>query len=160
MNTIFCGANAEGSQTGWNDGAILADGRYMSIDQNQKVVEIPTPQDAAIARLGVDLNKTYLPYGKMGQAGQARQSAQDANAGDVVAERPGRADRSPRGMRSTATTRWDLVDAIKNGKCKLEDVKDGRPSGPTCGSSTRRAARRRWKRPAKSARRSRRRSSS
>ena len=58
----------------------LADGRYMSIDQNQKVVEIPTPQDAEIARLGVELNKTYLPYGKMGEAGQARQAAQDANA--------------------------------------------------------------------------------
>ena len=49
VNTIFCGANAEGRQTGWKDGAILADGRYMSIDQNQKVVEIPTPQDAEIA---------------------------------------------------------------------------------------------------------------
>ena len=70
VNTIFCGASAEGRQTGWKDGAVLADGRYMSIDQNQKVVEIPAPQDAEIARLGVELNKTYLPYGKMG-AGRA-----------------------------------------------------------------------------------------
>src|SRR5262249_41892181 len=35
VNTIFCGANHEGGQTGWKDGAILADGRYMSIDQDQ-----------------------------------------------------------------------------------------------------------------------------
>ena len=83
VNTIFCGSSGEGRQTGWNDGAILADGRYMSIDQNQKVVEIPTPQDAAIAKLGIELNKTYLPYGRMGQAGQARQSVQDANAAAV-----------------------------------------------------------------------------
>ena len=83
VNTIFCGPNAEGSQTGWKDGAVLADGRFMSIDQNLKVVEIPAPQDTEIARLGVDLNKTYLPFGKMGQAGQARQSMQDANACNV-----------------------------------------------------------------------------
>ena len=76
----------------------------MSIDQNQKIVEIPTPQDAEIAKLGVELNKTYLPFGKMGQAGLARQSAQDANASAVSRERPRQAGRSPREMRSTATT--------------------------------------------------------
>ncbi len=122
VNTIFCGGNAEGRQTGWNDGALLADGRYMNIDQNQKIVEIPTPQDAVIAQLGVQLNKTYLPYGKMGVAGQARQSAQDANAGN--------SSQSVLATRSLSKVNafycndgWDLVDAITNGKCKLEDVK-------------------------------------
>ena len=66
VNTIFCGSNAEGSVSGWKDGATLADGRYMSIDQNQRVAEIPTPHDAEIATLGISLNKTYLPFGKMG----------------------------------------------------------------------------------------------
>src|SRR4051794_27130648 len=65
VNTIFCGGNSQGEQTGWKDGAVLADGRYMSIDQNQKVVEVPAPQDTEIARLGVALNRTYLAYGKM-----------------------------------------------------------------------------------------------
>ncbi len=85
VNTIFCGPSAEGGQTGWKDGAVMADGRFMNIDQNQKVVEIPAPQDAEIARLGVDLNKTYVPFGKMGLAGQARQSMQDTNASNVSA---------------------------------------------------------------------------
>ncbi len=87
VNTIFCGATPEGMQTGWKDGAVLADGRYLSIDQNQKIVEIPAPEDTEIAKLGVELNKTYLPFGKMGQEGLARQSAQDANA---IAASPGR----------------------------------------------------------------------
>jgi von Willebrand factor type A domain len=123
VNTIFCGRSAEGRQTGWNDGAILADGRYMSIDQNQKVVEIPTPQDAMIAQLGVQLNKTYLPYGKMGQAGQARQSAQDVNAG--TASQGALVNRSVSKINAAlyCNDGWDLVDAIANGKCKLEDVK-------------------------------------
>jgi hypothetical protein len=122
VNTIFCGSNVEGRQTGWTDGAILADGRYMSIDQNQKVAEIPTPHDQPIARLGVELNKTYLPYGRMGAAGQARQAAQDANAGalsqSVLASRS-----VSKGNAVYCNDAWDLVDAIKNGKCKLEEVK-------------------------------------
>jgi hypothetical protein len=122
VNTIFCGSSAEGRQTGWSDGALLADGRYMSIDQNQKVVEIPTPHDAAIAQLGVELNKTYLPFGRMGATGQLRQVAQDANA--AAASPSVLASRSvSKGNAVYCNDAWDLVDAIKNGKCKLEEVK-------------------------------------
>jgi hypothetical protein len=122
VNTIFCGANTEGEQTGWKDGAILADGRYMSIDQNQKLVEISTPQDRLIAQLGVELNRTYLPYGKMGQAGLGRQSAQDANA--LAASTAVLVNRSvSKGNEFYCNDAWDLVDAIKTGKCKLEEVK-------------------------------------
>jgi hypothetical protein len=94
----------------------------MSIDQNMKVVEIPTPHDAAIAQLGVELNKTYLPFGRMGTAGQMRQQVQDANAcavsASVLASRT-----VSKGNEVYCNDAWDLVDAIKNGKCKLEEVK-------------------------------------
>jgi hypothetical protein len=123
VNTIFCGSIGEGTQTGWKDGAVLADGRFMSIDQNQKLVDIPAPQDAEIARLGVDLNRTYLPFGKMGQEGLSRQAAQDANANGV--------SRGVLVTRSVSKSNefycndaWDLVDAIKNGKCTIDTVKD------------------------------------
>jgi len=124
INTIFCGPTPMGEQTGWKDGAVLADGRYLSIDHNQKVVAIPAPQDTEIARLGVELNKTYIPYGKMGHEGQARQVAQDANA--VTASPSAVVTRSISKGCSTlyCNDAWDLVDAIKNGKCKLDDVKD------------------------------------
>jgi von Willebrand factor type A domain len=123
VNTIFCGRNAEGATTGWRDGAVLADGSYMSIDQNQKVVEIPTPHDAEIARLGIELNKTYIPFGKLGPAGQARQAMQDANA--VAASPNAIASRSYSKVNAIYNNdEWDLVDAIKNGKTKLEDLKD------------------------------------
>jgi hypothetical protein len=122
VNTIFCGPSAAGGRTGWNDGAILADGRYMSIDQNQKVVEIPAPQDSLIAQLGVELNKTYLPFGRMGRGGLERQSAQDSNAAasspSVLVTRS-----ISKGNAIYCNDAWDLVDAIKNGKCKLEEVK-------------------------------------
>jgi hypothetical protein len=122
VNTIFCGPNHEGGQTGWKDGAILADGRYMSIDQNQKIVEIPTPHDSRIAELGAALNKTYLPYGRMGEVGLARQAAQDTNA--CRASQSALVSRSvSKGNPFYCNDAWDLVDAIKNGNCKLEDLK-------------------------------------
>jgi hypothetical protein len=124
VNTIFCGSNAEGGQTGWKDGAVLADGRYMSIDQNLKVVEIPAPQDKEISRLGVELNKTYLPFGKMGQEALARQSAQDANALSISTAALVNRSNSKSNATLYCNDAWDLVDAIKNGKCKIEDVKD------------------------------------
>ena len=37
VNTIFCGTEAEGVQTFWQHGAQLADGSFMSIDQNRQV---------------------------------------------------------------------------------------------------------------------------
>lgn len=122
VNTIFCGAHAEGERTGWKDGALLADGSFLHIDQN-KLAEIPAPQDAEIARLGAELNKTYIPYGRMGQAGLARQAVQDTNAVNLsVAAAAARS--VSKGSSLYCTDAWDLVDAIKNGKCKLEDVKD------------------------------------
>jgi hypothetical protein len=122
VNTIFCGDYATGSQSGWKDGAMLADGRYMSIDQNQKVIEIVTPHDAPIAKLGVELNKTYLPFGRMGVAGFQRQSAQDTNA--VNSSQNAIVTRSiSKGNPIYNNDAWDLVDAIKNSKIKLEDVK-------------------------------------
>jgi hypothetical protein len=123
VNTIFCGPEAEGERTSWKDGAVLADGRYMSIDHNVKVVQIEAPQDAEIARLGVELNKTYIPYGKMGQAASLRQAAQDTNA--INTSNSAIVNRSLTKCNAFyCPSDWDLVDAIKTGKLKLEDVKD------------------------------------
>jgi von Willebrand factor type A domain len=124
VNTIFCGPSAEGEQTGWRDGAVLADGRYMSIDQDHKVVAIPTPQDAEIARLGGEVNKTYLPYGKMGRTNLARQAAQDSNASAASFNAAVTRSISKGCPDVYCNDAWDLVDAIKNGKCKLDDLKD------------------------------------
>ena len=80
VNTIHCGDEALGIQTKWQDGALLADGKFMVIDQNRAVVHIDAPQDKEIARLGAELNKTYVAFGSAGAEASARQAAQDANA--------------------------------------------------------------------------------
>jgi hypothetical protein len=50
VHTIFAGDRREGEQSGWRQGAILAGGNYMSIDANQHIVHVETPQDRKLAR--------------------------------------------------------------------------------------------------------------
>lgn len=122
VNTVFCGNFQEGVQTSWKDGADLADGRYLNIDQNQVVAAISAPQDAEIARLNNELNVTYFAFGAEGRKGKERQEAQDRNAAAASPEAAvQRAVAKSSGQYQNAT--WDLVDAVKAGQVKLEEVK-------------------------------------
>ncbi len=122
VNTIHCGSEQDGIDGKWKDGAVLADGRYLNIDHNRQIVHIPAPQDQEIARLGVVLNDTYVPFGADGIAAQARQMAQDNNA----------AIASPQANLQRAVTKsspyytngsWDLVDAVKGKQVDLSEIK-------------------------------------
>jgi hypothetical protein len=124
VNTIHCGNEAEGVNTKWKDGAILADGKYMFIDQNQAVVHFAAPQDAEIARLSTELNKTYLPYGASGNEAAERQVAQDANALSMAASGSVVNRAVTKSSANYRNDGWDLVDAVNNGRLKLSDVKN------------------------------------
>ena len=125
VNTIFCGPYDKGVSTNWKDGAVLADGNYINIDQNAKVVHIAAPQDAEIARLGVDLNATYIGYGAQREARAILQAQQDTNAVKM-----GRGSSVQRAVsKSNAfyrNAKWDLVDAVRENKLELDklDEKD------------------------------------
>ena len=122
VNTIHCGAHGQGVSGKWQDGALLADGSYMNIDHNRKVVHIDAPQDKEITRLGAELNDTYIPYGSRGAAGAANQSAQDTNA--KASSPSSEAERAvTKASANYWNDSWDLVDALRKGTVKLEDVK-------------------------------------
>ena len=80
VNTIFCGDGKTGIHSHWKDGADIAGGNYISIDQNMRVLHIEAPQDAEITQLGIELNNTYLAYGTAGKGKKAEQKKQDSNA--------------------------------------------------------------------------------
>jgi len=123
INTIFCGPHEEGIRTSWKDGAVLADGQYMNIDQDRQAVHIDAPQDKEIAELGAQLNETYLAYGKAGMAGRARQEAQDANAS--AASVGSSVERSvAKASMQYNNAAWDLVDAVEQGTVKLEEIEE------------------------------------
>jgi predicted negative regulator of RcsB-dependent stress response len=122
VNTIFCGAEAEGVNTHWKDGALLAEGAFLSINQATRTVAITAPQDAEIARLGAQLSGTYLPYGEEGGRGLERQAAQEVNAARASAEANVQRQVS-KATRFYNNSTWDLVDATREGRVKLDEVK-------------------------------------
>ena len=119
VNTIHCGP---GIPNGWRDGALLTDGKAMNIDHTQAVVHIEAPQDKQIAKLGVDLNKTYIAFGAHGKEGARRQIAQDKNAsGSSPASLQQRALAKANAFYRNSA--WDLCDALKEGKVDLAKIK-------------------------------------
>ncbi|ATB39415.1 hypothetical protein CYFUS_004859 [Cystobacter fuscus] len=122
VNTIHCGDYEEGVAGKWKDAAVLADGSYMNIDQNQRVVEIAAPQDAEIAQLGAELNKTYVAYGAAGKKSQLRQEQQDSNSRGVsIASMVSRSVAKSSGNYSNES--WDLVDAVKKNQVDVKSVR-------------------------------------
>ena len=120
VNTIYCGPYDAGARSGWKDGARLAEGKYMNIDQ-RKVVHIEAPQDKRLAELGQKLGKLVVPFGRYGAKRLKAQEAVEKEvrkAGAFVA-----AERALAKARAADSSAWDLVDAVRKGKVKLEDIK-------------------------------------
>jgi len=124
VNTIHCGNEAVGMNTKWKDGADLADGKYLVIDQNRAVVSIAAPQDKEIAKLGVEINKTYLAFGRGGGEGAKRQASQDANVAALAPASGAAVQRSlAKASANYVNSSWDLVDAAKQKDFEVTKLK-------------------------------------
>jgi len=123
INTIYCGGYDEGVQTNWKDGADLADGNYININQDEQIVHIIAPQDEELIELGSKLNETYIAYGSYGEEYKKRQEDQDKNASnmapEVLVERT-----VTKSSKQYKNDSWDLVDAKKEGKVKIYELED------------------------------------
>ncbi|HMJ65795.1 MAG TPA: VWA domain-containing protein, partial [Candidatus Binatia bacterium] len=124
VNTIHCGDDRTGITTKWQDGALLADGKYMVIDHNRAVVHFEAPQDKEIAHLGEELNKTYVAFGVSGRESLVRQQVQDANAASQITAGAPVQRALTKASANYRNSSWDLIDACKEGKVKLETLKD------------------------------------
>ncbi|QQS07813.1 MAG: VWA domain-containing protein [Phycisphaerales bacterium] len=123
INTIFCGNMSEGQNSGWFDGARLGEGKFANIDQNATELHIDAPQDARILSLSTLMNDTYLPCGDKGQwAKQQQELADTMNTAASTSVGVQRAASKASGLYVNST--WDLVDGVRDGTIKLEDVKN------------------------------------
>ena len=121
INTIHAGTHQEGIADGWQAGAMLAGGDYLSIDANQQVVHIEAPQDVRISELNAMLNETYVPYGSQGANKAQRQLEQDQMSSDIsVGLLAKRAQSKASAFYGNAD--WDLVDALKDGEVAEEQL--------------------------------------
>lgn len=124
VNTIHCGDQAQGERGGWRTGAALAEGKYLIINQDKAIVHVDTPQDQEITRLSIELNKTYISYGKDGARGMANQTAQDNNASSYKQAGSAVERAVTKTSANYKNSTWDLVDACKKDGLKLADVSE------------------------------------
>ena len=119
VNTIHCG----GDEPTWREGARLGGGSYLTINQDAAVAQVTTPMDAELARLGQLLNGTYVAYGAVGGAKMERQRSLDSAA--YAAAPAAAAERTvAKASRNYNNAEWDLVDAAKEGKAAVGQMRD------------------------------------
>lgn len=121
INTIHAGTHEVGINDGWQTGALLAGGDYMSIDANQQVVHVVAPQDEKIAELNAKLNETYVPYGSKGSASLRRQLEQDEQSSKLSAGLLAKRAES-KSSDFYNNSKWDLVDALDDGEVSEESI--------------------------------------
>jgi hypothetical protein len=121
VNSIYCGNAADGLAPAWREVSKLADGQFAAIDQDRAVV-VTTPFDHKLVELGALLNTTYVPYGAEGRVCAENQGVQDRNAAGLnVAAAATRSQ--AKGCIAYWNAHWDLVDACRDAKFRLEDVR-------------------------------------
>ena len=122
INTVHCGPAQEGVRTHWKDGADIAKGKYLNIEQDRKIIHIRTPWDDRMYELNGQLNRTYIGYGSAGKEMKVRQEKQDMNAAEYgsanVASRT--AYKAKIQYRNDS---WDLVDASEKDSDKIANMK-------------------------------------
>ena len=116
VNTIHCGTRDAGIAGSWHDGAALAEGKFMIIDQDKAVAHIDAPQDKAISDLSQKLNKTYLGYGKHWSASAENQLHADQDAAANAKEGAQLQRALTKASSNYSNSTWDLVDAVKDKK--------------------------------------------
>ncbi len=112
IDTIHCGDEQQGINTKWKDGADCAGGIYMTINQDEKMVHIPSPYDDDILRLNQKLNDTYYGYGQRGAEYKSRQEVQDKNAASMSVKSMLQRSKSKASV-AYSNEAWDVIDAYK-----------------------------------------------
>jgi hypothetical protein len=122
VNTIHCGSREEGMQGSWHDGAAIAEGKFLVIDQDRKIASIPAPQDKEISDLGIALNKTYIGYGSKREEARMKQAAADTDAVSETAAAAPVERAISKASKNYDNRGWDLVDAVREKTIDLAKV--------------------------------------
>ena len=131
VNTIYCKYGHDNEIAGWAKFSEKCGGKHMDIDMNRATqqVAVKTEFDEQIVKLGDDLNKTYVAYGKDGKEKAANQLAQDKNAanapggpGTGAAAAVARTESKAGALYRNST--WDLVDRMKEKDFDITKIKE------------------------------------
>jgi hypothetical protein len=112
----------DGTRSVWLAIAHGAQGTYASIAQSGGMQQIAAPMDAEIDRLNAALSGTVLPYGARAEQEEVRNKAKLAEAAPAAASAARHSFLGKKGG-SIVTGGGDLLDDVRQGRVKLEDVK-------------------------------------
>lgn len=118
INTVRCGGNADTARV-WQEIARKSEGTFVSIDQSGGVVAVATPYDKQLSELSDRLGKTVVAYGRAEDRKALREAEKKAK-GYAAAPKAARASAKARSRR---LSKDDLVDALKDKRVKLEELK-------------------------------------
>jgi Mg-chelatase subunit ChlD len=119
INTVLCGKWEEARKV-WKDVAAKAEGSHVAIPQNGgEVVVINTPFDKRLAEINTKLSRTVLCFGDLEK--QNRDVAKNEAAQRLRATTA--AERVAYQAKNSQVATFDLLDNIRQGKVKLEDLK-------------------------------------
>jgi Mg-chelatase subunit ChlD len=119
INTVQCGAHAD-TKKYWLEICRLAEGSYVQIDaQGGPVVAISTPFDKDLAKINEELSRTTVVFGdaKAQKSGNKQKEVNATLPAGVAADRAAFYGYQGKGAA------YDLLENVKNGKVKLEDIK-------------------------------------
>ncbi len=119
INTIQCGNDADCTKA-WKDICVKAEGAFVQIPQDGGVKQVvSTPFDKRLGEINGDLARSTLVYGKADE--QARGEAKNKEAEKLA---PGAAaERAAYQAKNAQVATYDLIDGVKQGRVKLEDLK-------------------------------------
>ena len=119
INTVQCGNDPETRKV-WQDICTKAEGAYVQIPADGGVVAtIATPFDKRLAEINAEQAKTILSYGS------AEKQRADVAKSTITMGMPAPAavERAPYYAKGGRVASYDLLDSIKEGRVKLEELK-------------------------------------
>jgi len=119
INTVRCGRDAETGKV-WKQIADKSEGTFFTIDQTGGVVAIATPFDKELGELSDKLGGTVVGFGDKGR----REALARAEGGAKDYAPAPKADRAVAKAASLRHSEDDLIDAIRDKRVKLEELKD------------------------------------
>lgn len=119
INTVQCG-NIPSTRKFWEEIARRGEGKYARISQSGGMRVVSTPMDEELARLSSLLEESVVPYGKPEERERflARKEMVGALSPSIAGER------AAYKTRDRTLSVYDLVEAVRKNKVRLEDLKE------------------------------------
>jgi len=119
INTVRCGPDPETGRI-WKEIADKSEGTFFSIDQTGGVMAIATPFDKELGELSDKLGGTVVGFGDA----RRKNALASAESGARAYEAEAKADRAVAKAASPRHSEDDLIDALREKRVKLEDLKE------------------------------------